>query len=130
MSTCKQEARRWVHRYAAGGSAFTLVPLPVTSASLTTLEMHMVAVIGTIYGESLSNTSVAAAGNTFAVLGQGLKWLAVRGAQFAPRLGPVLRVVIAAASIEGIGHAIIQHFERKYPGKAFAPPSPADAPHT
>jgi uncharacterized protein (DUF697 family) len=117
MSTCKREALRWVHRYAAGGSAFTLVPLPITSASLTTLEMHMFAVIGSIYGETVSNVHVAAAGNVFSVAGMGLKWLALRGTQLLPRWGAVLRVALAAATIESIGFAIVRHFEDKYPGR-------------
>jgi hypothetical protein len=52
-------------------------------------------------------------------LGQGLKWLAHRGSALLPMVGPGVRVAIAAATIEGLGRVIIQHYERKHPGKMF-----------
>jgi uncharacterized protein (DUF697 family) len=130
MTTCKEEARRWVHRYAAGGAAFAALPIVGSSAALATLEMHMVGIIGDIYGESVSGVTTAAAGGTFGVIGQGLKWIAFRGTRLIPGYGALVRVVIAAAAVEVIGYAIVEHFERKYPGKLFVrmPPSPPAAP--
>src|SRR4051812_40356827 len=81
MTTCKAEARRWVHRYAAGGGAFAALPIVGTSSALATIEMHMMGIIGDIYGESVSGVTTAAAGGTFAVMGQGLKWIAFRASQ-------------------------------------------------
>lgn len=125
MTTCKSEARRWVHRYAAGGAAFAALPIVGTSAGLATIEMHMLGIIGDIYGEAVSGVTTAAAGGTFGVMGQGLKWLAFRAAQFVPGYGTVVRAVIAATTIESLGNAIINHYERKYPGKEFVKPVPA-----
>ena len=118
--TCKQEAELWVHRYAAGGAAFSALPLPVTSAGLATLETHMMTLIGEIYGEAPGAVFTAAAGGSFAILGQGLKWLAFQGSLFVPVAGVAVRMGIAALTIESIGRAIIGSYERKYPGKVFS----------
>lgn len=119
MTTCKQEAQRWVHRYAAGGAAFSLLPLPVTSAGLATIETHMMTLIGEIYGETPGAVFTAAAGGSLAILGQGLKWIAMQGSLLIPVVGPAVRVGITVATIESLGHAIIGTYERKFPGKVF-----------
>jgi hypothetical protein len=98
MTTCKQEAERWVHRYALGGAAFSAIPLPVTP---------------------VGGISTAAAGGALAILGQGLKWVALQGSMFVPVAGTAVRMGIAAATIESLGRAIIGTYERKYPGKVF-----------
>ena len=120
MTTCKEEALRWVHRYAIGGGAFAAIPLPVTSTGLATIEMHLWGFIGSLYGDPMGAVATAAAGGSFAVMGHGLKWLAMQGALVVPVLGPFIRVGIAAGSIEVLGHAIIEHYERKHPGKMFS----------
>lgn len=119
MTTCKQEAERWVHRYAVGGAAFAAIPLPVTSAGLATLETHMMTLIGEIYGQPLGGISTAAAGGALAIFGQGLKWVAMQGSLFVPVAGTAVRMAISAAAIESLGRAIIGTYERKYPGKLF-----------
>lgn len=120
MVTCKEEATRWVHRYAAGGALFSAVPLPVaTSPVLAALETHMLGVISNIYGTHLDMPTTAAAGGTLTAMGTGLKIFASRAVSFVPVVGPVIRSAIAAVTIEGIGHALIAHYERKYPGKVF-----------
>jgi uncharacterized protein (DUF697 family) len=120
MTTCKEEATRWVHRYAIGGAAFAALPLPFsTSAALATLETHMFGMISEIYGDSVGGVASTAAGGTFAVMGQGLSFLAHRAIGFIPVLGPLIRAGIAGAVIESIGHGIIGHFERKHPGRLF-----------
>lgn len=118
--TCKEEALRWVHRYAVGGAAFAAIPLPGTSAGLATLETHMMAVIGEIYGESVGAVTTTAVGGSFTILGQGLKWGVHRAAKFVPGpAGFAVRIVIAGVTVELLGRTIIEHFERKYPGKVF-----------
>jgi len=117
-TTCKQEAMRWVHRCAIGGAAFAALPLP-TSAGLAALQTHMFGMIGEIYGENVGSMASAAAGGSFTVMGQGLRFLAQRAVGFVPVIGPVIKAGIAAAAIESIGHGIVAHFERKYPGKLF-----------
>jgi uncharacterized protein (DUF697 family) len=121
MTTCREEAMRWVHRYAVGGGAFALLPLPVsTSAGLAALETHMLAFVAEIYADPAGGAAVAAAGGGFAAMGQGLKFFAVQACGFVPVLGPVVRAGIAAATIESLGRAIVGHFERKHPGKTFS----------
>jgi uncharacterized protein (DUF697 family) len=120
MMTCKEEALRWVHRYAVGGAAFAAIPIPGTSAGLATLETHMMSVIGEIYGESVGAVATTAAGGSFTILGQGLKWAVRRALIFVPGpAGFAMRVVVAGLTIEGLGRAIIEHFERKHPGRLF-----------
>jgi uncharacterized protein (DUF697 family) len=120
--TCKEESMRWVHRYAIGGAAFAMLPLPLsTTAGLAALEAHMFRVVGEVYGETVSGVASLAAGGSFEVMGQGLKFLAARAVAFVPPpFGPAIRAGIAAIVIESIGFGIVGHFERKYPGKLFS----------
>jgi len=120
MTTCKEEALRWVHRYAVGGAAFAAIPLPGTTAGLATLETHMMAVIGEIYGESVGAVASTAVGGSFTILGEGLKWAVRRAVTLVPGpAGFAVRIVVAGLIVEGLGRTIIEHFERKYPGKQF-----------
>jgi uncharacterized protein (DUF697 family) len=120
MTTCRQEALRWVHLYAAGGAAFAALPLPIsTSAGLATLETHLATVIAGIYGEAATAFTTTVAGGAFGVMGQGLKYAACQASCFLPVLGIPIRMTIAGATIESLGQAIVAHFERKHPGRAF-----------
>lgn len=120
MTTCKEEALRWVHRYAAGGAAFAAIPMPFsTSNGLAALETHMATMIADIYGDKGNTFAAAAAGGAFAAMGQGLKFVAVKATVFVPVLGIPIRMAIAGATIESLGRAIVAHHERKYPGKLF-----------
>lgn len=120
MVTCREEALRWVHRYAAGGAIFAAAPLPVPTAPvLAALETHMAGVIANIYGESISPPATAAAGGTFTAMGEGLKFAASRVIKRLPVIGPIVRATIAASTIEAIGHSIVAYFERKHPAKVF-----------
>ena len=122
MTTCKEEALRWVHFYAAGGAAFAAIPMPLsTSAGLVVLETHMTGFISAIYGDPTGAVMTAAATGTFTVMGQGLKYLATQAACFVPILGSAIRMGIAAATIESLGRGIVAHYERKFPGKELAP---------
>lgn len=120
MTTCKEEALRWVHRYAIGGGAFAALPLPATSTGLATVEMHMWGFIGSIYGDPMGAIATVAAGGSLSIMGQGLRWMAMQGSRLVPALGIVIRIGVAVGTIELIGHAVIGHYERKYPGKAFS----------
>jgi uncharacterized protein (DUF697 family) len=127
MTTCKEEALRWVHRYAAGGAAFAALPIPFsTSAGLAALETHMAAMIAEIYGETGATFATAAAGGAFAALGQGLKYIACQATLLVPVLGIPIRMTIAGGTIESLGYAIVAHYERKHPDKLFAKPKPAE----
>jgi len=126
MTTCKEEALRWVHRYAVGGAAFAAIPLPIpTTAGLATMEMHLATLIADVYGEPSTGFGTAAAGGAFAIFGQGLKFVACQAACFIPVLGVPIRMGIAGGIIESLGRALIAHFERKHPGKEFTRPRPA-----
>lgn len=120
MTTCREEALRWVHRYAVGGAAFAAIPLSGTSTGLATLETHLTSVIGEVYGESVGAVATTAAGGSYAIMGQGLRYLVQKAASFVPGpAGFAVRLIVAAVTIEGIGRAVIEHYERKYPGKLF-----------
>ena len=126
MTTCKEEALRWVHRYAVGGAAFAAIPLPIpTTAGLATMEMHLATLIADVYGEPSTGFGTAAAGGAFAFFGQGLKFVACQAACFIPVLGVPIRMGIAGGTIESLGRALVAHFERKHPGKEFTRPAPA-----
>jgi uncharacterized protein (DUF697 family) len=117
-TTCKEEAMRWVHRYAIGGAAFAALPLP-TSAGLAALQTHMFSMIGEIYGDGVGSMASAAAGGSFTVMGHGLRFVAHQAVGFVPVVGPLIKAGIAAAVIESIGFGVVAHFERKHPGKLF-----------
>jgi uncharacterized protein (DUF697 family) len=125
-TTCKEEALRWVHRYAVAGAAFAAIPLPVTTTGLATIETHMIGFIGSVYGDPMSGAATAATGGSLAIAGQGLKWAALQLVGLVPVAGIPIRMGIAAGIIEGIGHGIIQHYERKYPNKIFTQKSDLD----
>ena len=121
MRTCREEALRWVHYYAAGGAAFAAVPLPVsTTNALAALETYLMKVIGDVYGDPPTGVATAAAGGTFVIGGQALKHLAMQAACFVPVLGVPIRMSIAGATIELLGRAIINHYETKHPGKGWS----------
>ncbi len=118
MRSCKDEALRWVHRYAVGGAALAAIPIPLShTASLATLETFMMRVIGDVYDDPPNGTATAAAGGTFAIAGQALKVAAMRAACFVPLWGIPIRMGIAGVTIEGLGRAIVAHYEGKYPNK-------------
>lgn len=116
--TCRARARKLVHKYAAFGTAWAVLPIPVaTSPGLTALETHMIYWIGRIYGEELARGDVFMAGAGLELASVGLKTLAINAANFVPVIGWGIKAVIAASTIEGIGEATIRHFESKYPGR-------------
>ena len=120
MVTCREEALRWVHRYAAGGAAIAAIPIPfAASPVLAALETHLFTMIGQIYDDGPSGGATTAAGTTFTAVGGGLKLAAAEATKLVPVVGPLIRSVIAATAIEAIGQAVVAHYERKHPGKLF-----------
>jgi uncharacterized protein (DUF697 family) len=119
MTTCKEEALRWVHRYAVGGAAFAAIPVS-TSAGLAAIEAHMISFIGNIYGDPLGGPATAATSGMLAVGGQALKYLAMQATRLMPLAGIPIRMGIAGGTIEALGRGIVAHYERKYANKAFA----------
>lgn len=121
--TCRDQATRWVHRYALGGAAFAALPLPVSSsAGLTALELHMLSSIARLYGEPIPSGVNLVAGTGLRVVGKGIKLVVKRVAGIAPiPVRPVIRGAAAALVIEAMGRAAIEYFESKYPNRPFSP---------
>ncbi len=118
--TCREKARTLVHRYAVFGTAWAVLPVPIaTSAGLCALETHMIYWIGRVYGEELGKSDILMVGAGLELASQGLKAVAVEGANFIPVIGWGVKGAIAGTTIEGLGELVIRHFEAKYPGKLY-----------
>ena len=116
---CRQKARAMVHKYAAFGTAWAILPVPIaTSAGLTALETHMLYWIARAYGEEPNKSDVVMAAGGLELCSVALKTAAIEGANFVPAIGWGVKAAIAGSSIEAIGNAAILHYESKYPGKA------------
>jgi uncharacterized protein (DUF697 family) len=115
---CREKARRLIHKYAAFGTAWAVIPIPVaTSAGLTALETHMIYWVARIYGDTPSHTDTMMIAAGLELASVGLKTVAVEAANFVPVIGWGVKGAIAGGVIEAIGEALIRHFEGKYPGK-------------
>ena len=121
--TCYGKATEWVHLYALGGGALAVIPNPIpfgTTASLVAAETHMVYWIARIYGEDLSMKEIGLVLGGIGLAGEGLRTVALEAANWVPVIGWLVKPVIAAGAIEGIGHVIARHYEQKYPGKFYS----------
>lgn len=115
---CRDKARALVHKYAAFGTTWAILPIPVaTSAGLTALETHMIYWIARIYGEEPTHSDVLTAAGGLELCSIALKTVAVEGANLVPVVGWGVKAAIAGSAIEAIGHAVVHHFESKYPDK-------------
>jgi uncharacterized protein (DUF697 family) len=116
---CREKAQTLVHKYAAFGTAWAILPVPIaTSAGLTALETHMIYWIARTYGEEPSKSDVLMAAGGLELCSVALKTVALEGATFVPAVGWGVKAVIAGSAIEAIGQAAIRHYENKHPGKA------------
>jgi uncharacterized protein (DUF697 family) len=120
--TCQDRSREWVHTYAAGGAVLATVPLPPGGNTITLglAETHMIYWIAKIYGEDLAVKEIVMVAGGLELAGLGLKAAAMEAANLVPIAGWIVKGAIAASAIEGIGFAIIRHFEQKYPRKEYA----------
>jgi uncharacterized protein (DUF697 family) len=115
---CRDKARALVHKYAAFGTTWAILPIPVaTSAGLTALETHMIYWIARVYGETPNGGDVLTAAGGLELCSIALKTLAIEGANLVPVVGWGVKAAIAGSAIEAIGQAAIHHFESKYPAK-------------
>jgi uncharacterized protein (DUF697 family) len=117
---CRDQARNWVHAFAASGAAYAFVPIPVpgsTTTGLITLETAMVHAIARVYGDELHFKDAAAYVAGLEVAGGALKTIAREACVLIPGVGWLVRAGIAAAAIEAIGNAVIVMFERKHPNR-------------
>jgi uncharacterized protein (DUF697 family) len=116
---CREKARIMVHKYAAFGTAWAVLPVPMaTSAGLTALETHMLYWIARAYGEEPNKSDLMMAAGGLELCSVALKTMAIEGANLVPVVGWGVKAAIAGSAIEAIGQAAILHFESKYPGKA------------
>lgn len=107
-----------VHKYAAFGTAWAILPVPIgTSAGLTALETHMLYWIARAYGEEPTKSDLMMAAGGLELCSVALKTVAVEGASLVPVVGWGVKAAIAGSAIEAIGQAAILHYEAKYPGK-------------
>ena len=116
--SCKGKARTLVHKYTAFGMAWAMLPIPgATSVGLTALETHLIYWIGRIYGEEPTGRDVAMTAAGLELASVALKTVAIEGATFAPGIGWGIKATIAGSAIEAIGSLVIDHYEKKYPGR-------------
>ena len=116
--TCKDKARALVHKYAAFGTAWALLPIPMaTSVGLTALETHLIYWVARIYGESPTSGDIAMSAAGLELASVALKTVALEGATFIPGIGWGIKASIAGTAIEGIGAMVIEHYEKRHPGK-------------
>ncbi len=119
--TCAERARALVHKYAAVGTVWALLPVPMaTSAGLALLETHLIYWVARIYGEQPSHSDVLITAAGLELASVGLKTMAMEGAALVPAVGLGIKASIAGSVIEGIGHAIVSHYEAKHPGRLAA----------
>jgi len=115
---CRDKAQLLVHKYAAFGTAWAVLPIPIaTSAGLTALETHMLYWIARAYGEEPSKSDILMIAGGLELCSVALKTVAIEGATYVPAIGWGVKAVIAGSAIEGIGQAAIRHYEAKHPGK-------------
>jgi uncharacterized protein (DUF697 family) len=116
-----------VHKYAAFGTVWALLPVPMaTSAGLTLLETHLIYWVARIYGESPSKADVLMTAGGLELASVALKTVALEGAALVPVVGLGVKAGIAGSVVEAIGYAIVRHYEAKHPNRlsdAASPPA-------
>jgi hypothetical protein len=71
---CRDKAQSLVHKYAAFGTAWAILPIPIaTSAGLTALETHMIYWIARTYGEEPTKSDVLMAAGGLELCSVALK---------------------------------------------------------
>jgi uncharacterized protein (DUF697 family) len=118
---CRDRAKETVHKYAAFGTVWALLPIPMaTSAGLAVLETHLIYWVARIYGEQPSHADVLVTAAGLELASVALKTVAVEGAMLVPAVGLGIKASIAGSVVEALGHAVVRHYEAKYPDKVAA----------
>ena len=118
---CRDRANSLVHRYAVFGTAWALLPVPMaTSAGLTLLETHLIYWVARIYGEEPTRSDVLMTAAGLELASVALKTVALEGAALVPVVGLGVKAGIAGGVVEALGHAIVHHYETKYPARRVA----------
>jgi len=122
---CREAARKLVHKYAAFGAAFAALPIPIaTSIGLTAMETHLIYWVGKIYDDTPSHGETMMVASGLEISSVGLKAVAREVAGFIPVIGWGVKAAIAGSAIEGLGHLVITHYEKKHPNKRVKVPEP------
>jgi uncharacterized protein (DUF697 family) len=122
---CRDRAMGLVHKYAVFGAVWALLPIPMaTSAGLALLETHLIYWIARIYGESPTRSDVLMTAAGLELASVALKTVAIEGAALVPGVGLGVKAGIAGSVVEGIGLAIVRHYEGKHPNRASDAASP------
>jgi uncharacterized protein (DUF697 family) len=113
MDTSPREvAVRRVHQSAIVGGIFAALPLPITSAVLTAIELRLGTFIARTYKAPLTRAEAAAAGVGLSLMGRGLKRIARSASGAVPMpFGLLIRVAIAAGTIEALGQGLVLAYE-------------------
>jgi uncharacterized protein (DUF697 family) len=118
---CRERARSLVHKYAAAGTVWALLPVPMaTSAGLALLETHLIYWVARIYGEHPTKSDVVMTAAGLNLASVALKTAAIEGAALVPAVGLGIKASIAGSVVEALGHAIVLHYEGKYPERLAA----------
>ncbi len=117
--TAREKARALVHKFAAAGTAWAVLPIPgATSVGLTAMETNLLYWIARIYGEEPTHMDVAMTAAGLELASVALKTAAIEAANAVPVVGWGIKGAIAGSAIEAIGEIAIRHYESKYPDKA------------
>ena len=118
---CRDRARTLVHKYAVFGTVWALLPVPMaTSAGLALLETHLIYWVARIYGEHPTKTDIVVTATGLELASVALKTVAIEGAMLVPVVGLGIKASIAGTVVEALGHAVVRHYEGKYPEKLAA----------
>ena len=120
MTTAKEEAMQWVHRYAIGSAVFAALPLPFSSAGLIAIQTRMLTTIDEVYGEKAGGAAVGLLQKgALTLLGRVLKKTSERLTAATPAPArPLIKMAIAGATTEAVGLGFILLHERQ---KALVP---------
>lgn len=114
MTTSRDEAIGWVHKYAIGGAVIAALPLPFTGAALLALEARLMTTIGEIYGTKSGGAALLAAKVAIALASRGLKMAGRKAEEASPKAAkPLVRAAVAAATIEAIGLGLVLLHEKQ-----------------
>ena len=115
MTTARNEAMQWVHRYAIGGAVVSALRQPLSSLGLMTVQTRMLTTIDEVYGEKAGGGFMGMVQKgAVALLGRVVKRGSERMTAMTPSLaGPLIRMAIAGAATEALGLGFILLHEQR-----------------
>lgn len=115
MTTAKEQAIQWVHRYAIGSAAVAALPLPLASAGLMAINARMVGTIEEVYGEKAGGPVMGIAVKAgLALVGRMVRKTSERATAAVPSMAkPLVRMAIAGVTTEALGLGLVLYYERQ-----------------